>query len=192
MAEAGVSPPPAPISDAARQESARMRADRDGLIRNSANLRLIAPVDGLVTDRNADPGTTVVAGQSVVEVIDPTSLWINVRFDQLRVSGLSAGLPVHIVLRSQGGTAGAGACCAWSRWPMPSPKKPWPRWCSMQCRNRCLPSVNWPRSRSPCPRCRLRPVVPNASVQRVDGRLGCLADQDKPALCADQGGCNRS
>ena len=91
--------------DAARQELARIRSDLEGLIQQRANLRLIAPVHGLVAARNADPGTTVVAGQSVVEVIDPTSLWINVRFDQLRVSGLSAGLPVHIVLRSQDGTA---------------------------------------------------------------------------------------
>ena len=57
--------------DASRQELARVHADREGLIRQRANLRLIAPVGGLVAARNADPGTTVVAGQSVVEVIDP-------------------------------------------------------------------------------------------------------------------------
>ena len=31
-------------------------------------LKLVAPVDGLVAQRNADPGTTVVAGQAVVEL----------------------------------------------------------------------------------------------------------------------------
>ena len=104
MAEAGLAAARANL-DAARQELARIRSDRDGLIRQRANLQLIAPAAGLVAARNADPGTTVVAGQSVVEVIDPASLWINVRFDQLRVSGLRAGLPVRIVLRSQGGPA---------------------------------------------------------------------------------------
>ncbi|MEI6415845.1 MAG: HlyD family efflux transporter periplasmic adaptor subunit, partial [Pseudomonadota bacterium] len=89
--------------EAANQTSASLRADRDGLITQRANLRLIAPVNGLVTARNADPGTTVIAGQPVVEVIDPTTLWINVRFDQLRVSGLIAGLSVRIALRSQDG-----------------------------------------------------------------------------------------
>jgi multidrug efflux pump subunit AcrA (membrane-fusion protein) len=39
--------------------------------------------------RDADPGTTIVAGQAVVEVIDPKSLWINVRFDQISASGLA-------------------------------------------------------------------------------------------------------
>ena len=63
--------------DASRQELVRARADRDGLIRQRANLRLVSPVDGLVSRRDADPGTTVVAGQAVVEVIEPAGLWIS-------------------------------------------------------------------------------------------------------------------
>jgi HlyD family secretion protein len=93
---------------ATRQELARIRSELDGLIQQRANLRLIAPVRGLVAARNADPGTTVVAGQAVVEVVDPATLWINVRFDQLRVSGVHAGLSAHIVLRSQDGRGFAG------------------------------------------------------------------------------------
>lgn len=95
------------IADAAlssaREELARARSDREALVAQRSNLRLIAPVDGVVALRDADPGTTVVAGQSVVEVIDPKSLWINVRFDQISASGLASGLPVHIVLRSHSG-----------------------------------------------------------------------------------------
>ena len=102
VAAAGVAAARASL-DAANQTTASLRSDRDGLITQRANLRLIAPVDGLVTARSADPGTTMVAGQPVVEVVDPTSLWINARFDQLRVSGLIAGLPVRIVLRSLNG-----------------------------------------------------------------------------------------
>jgi RND family efflux transporter MFP subunit len=94
--------------DAARQELARARADHAGLIQQRVNLRLTAPADGLVTARNADPGTTVVAGQSVVEVIDTANIWINVRLDQLRARGLRAGLPAQIVLRSQAGQSSAG------------------------------------------------------------------------------------
>ncbi len=88
---------------AAREEIARARSDREGLVAQRSNLRLIAPVDGVVAVRDADPGTTIVAGQAVVEVIDPKSLWINVRFDQISASGLAAGLPARIVLRSRGG-----------------------------------------------------------------------------------------
>lgn len=88
---------------AAREDIVRARSDREGLVAQRNNLRLIAPVDGVVAVRDADPGTTIVAGQAVVQVIDPKSLWINVRFDQISASGLAGGLPAHIVLRSRGG-----------------------------------------------------------------------------------------
>lgn len=90
---------------AAREDLARTRSDREALVAQRSNLRLIAPVDGVVALRDADPGTTIVAGQSVVEVIDPKSLWINVRFDQISASGLAAGLPARIALRSRSGQA---------------------------------------------------------------------------------------
>ena len=88
---------------AAREDIARARSDREALVAQRSNLRLIAPVDGVVAVRDADPGTTIVAGQAVVEVIDPKSLWINVRFDQISASGLAGGLPTRIVLRSRSG-----------------------------------------------------------------------------------------
>ena len=94
--------------DAVLNEQVSVRAGLEGLILQRANLRLVAPVEGLVTTRDADPGTTVVAGQPVVELIDPSSMWINVRFDQLQSAGLRADLPVRIVLRSMSGSPVAG------------------------------------------------------------------------------------
>ena len=85
----------------AHADIARARSDGKGLIAQRSNLRLIAPVAGVVAVRDADPGTTIVAGQAVVEVIDPKSLWVNVRFDQISASGLAADLPAHIALRSR-------------------------------------------------------------------------------------------
>ncbi len=94
--------------DAVRHERTRVRLDRDALAKQRANLRLIAPADGLVVSRQAEPGSTVVAGQPVVEIVDPGSLWINTRFDQLNASGLQSARACQIVLRSQGGRALAG------------------------------------------------------------------------------------
>lgn len=91
------------VQAVASEDLARARSDRDAVYEQLSNLRLIAPVDGIVAVRAFDPGTTIVAGQAVVEVIEPTSLWINVRFDQISASGLVAGLPGRIVLRSRGG-----------------------------------------------------------------------------------------
>lgn len=88
---------------AAREDLGRLRADLQALRAQCGNLRLVAPVAGLVSARDANPGTTVVAGQSVVELIDPASLWIDTRFDQINATGLAAGLPARIVLRSRQG-----------------------------------------------------------------------------------------
>lgn len=86
---------------AAQEETVRIGAERAALIAQRQNLSLIAPVDSLVVLRNANPGSTLVAGQAVVELIDPQNLWINVRIDQIHARGLSANLTAQIVLRSQ-------------------------------------------------------------------------------------------
>jgi HlyD family secretion protein len=53
-----------------------------------------------VTSRDAEAGTTVVAGQAVLRLIEPASLWVKARFDQGRSAGLAVGLRARIVLRS--------------------------------------------------------------------------------------------
>jgi RND family efflux transporter MFP subunit len=171
VADAGFSATRANL-EVVRQEFARVRADREVLLRQRANLRLVAPMDGLVTLRHADPGTTVVAGQPVVEVIEPASLWINVRFDQLRATGLRAGLPARVVLRSQAGRSFAGKVLRIEPVAdavteetlakvvldvLPEPLPPIGELVEV--------TVALP----PLP---IGPVVPNASVQRVEGQLG--------------------
>ena len=88
---------------AARADGARLRAELQAVRAQRGNLVLVAPVAGLVVARDVDPGTTVVAGQAVVELIDPASLWVDTRFDQIAAEGLAAGLPAKVVLRSRRG-----------------------------------------------------------------------------------------
>ncbi|HSM11893.1 MAG TPA: efflux RND transporter periplasmic adaptor subunit [Lysobacter sp.] len=170
VADAGVS--------AATQQVARARADREALTAQRSNLLLVAEVDGIVAARNADPGTTVVAGQSVVELIDPETLWINTRFDQVSAQGLRSGLPVRIVLRSRAGSDLPGrvllvepmadavteeqlAKIAFERLPQP------------------MPSIGeLAEVTVSLPGLPARPVVPNASVQRVDGELAVWMVRD--------------
>ncbi len=90
---------------AARADGARLRAELQAVRAQRGNLVLVAPVAGLVVARDVDPGTTVVAGQAVVELIDPASLWVDTRFDQIGAEGLAAGLPAKAVLRSRRGQA---------------------------------------------------------------------------------------
>jgi len=94
---------------AARAELERARADLDALLSQKKNLDLVAPAPGLVSSRAAEPGTTIVAGQAVAEIIDIRDLRISVRFDQAMASGLRAGLPAEIVLRSRNGQVFSGA-----------------------------------------------------------------------------------
>ena len=158
--------------DASRQELLRSRSDRDGLVRQRANLRLVAPAAGIVSRRDADAGTTVVAGQTVVEVIERGTLWLSVRFDQQRARGLAALLPAQIVLRSRAGEALAGRVARLEPHadavteelrakveftPAPSEMPPIGELAEVTVALPAQPAL---------------PVVPNASIQRVDGRLG--------------------
>ena len=88
----------------ARQELVRLRAERSALAQQRANVRLVATQDAVVLARDAEPGSTVVAGQTVVKLIAPGSLWIKARFDQGRSGGLVAGLTADITLRSNAAT----------------------------------------------------------------------------------------
>lgn len=162
----------------ATQQIARARAEGEALGAQRSNLLLVAEVGGIVAARNADPGTTVVAGQSVVEVIDPETLWINTRFDQVSAQGLRSGLPVRIVLRSRAGNDLPGrvllvepmadaiteemlAKIAFDRLPVP------------------MPSIGeLAEVTVSLPEVPARPTVPNSSIQRIDGVLGVWVVQD--------------
>lgn len=93
---------------AARQDLKRLAAERAGLLQQRDNVRLLAPSDGVVVSRDAEAGSTVVAGQAVLRLIEPSSLWVKVRFDQGRSAGLAPGLQAQIVLRSNPGRPIAG------------------------------------------------------------------------------------
>jgi HlyD family secretion protein len=85
---------------AARRDRERAQADVAGTGKLRAQSRLLSPVDGVVSARLVEPGTTVVAGQAVVQLIDPASLWVRTRIDQGQAGSVRVGQPAEIVLRS--------------------------------------------------------------------------------------------
>jgi len=87
--------------EAARRDVVRLESDRAGLGKQRALSRLTSPIDGLVTAREVEPGSTVVAGQAVLRLINPDSLWVKARIDQGRAGSIVIGQPAQIVLRSQ-------------------------------------------------------------------------------------------
>ena len=85
----------------ATQEQLRLKAERAGMQAQRGNVRLLAPAAGVVASRDVEAGSTLLAGQPVLRLIDPASLWVRLRVDQGRSAGLAVGLPGGIVLRSQ-------------------------------------------------------------------------------------------
>lgn len=90
------------------QDLVRLRAERAALAQQRANMRLVAPAAAVVSTREAEAGSTVVAGQAVLRLIDPASLWVKLRVDQGRSAGLAPGLVARIVLRSRPGEVLSG------------------------------------------------------------------------------------
>jgi HlyD family secretion protein len=93
---------------AARQDVQRLQAERSAAMHQKRNTRLLAPAAAVVISRDAESGSTVVAGQPVLRLADPASLWVKLRVDQARSTGLAVGLPAQIVLRSHPQQALAG------------------------------------------------------------------------------------
>jgi HlyD family secretion protein len=106
-ANAGLQAAQANLSGSA-QDLVRLRAERAALAQQRANMRLVAPAAAVVSTREAETGSTVVAGQAVLRLIDPTSLWVKLRVDQGRSAGLAPGLTARIALRSRPGESFAG------------------------------------------------------------------------------------
>ena len=159
-------------AEAAKQELSRLRAERDALRAQRANLRLVAPVDGLVVRRDADPGTTVVAGQAVVEIVEPASVWIHARFDQQRATGLAAELPAQIVLRSRAGELIDGTVVRVEPLADAVTEEVIAKIGFAQPPARLPPLGELAELTVALPALPARPLVPNAAVQRVEGRLG--------------------
>ena len=66
-----------------------------------AHHRLIAPYDALVVARHAEAGAVVKAGDPVLTLIDPATVWIQAYVDEERAGQLALGQPGTIRLRSQ-------------------------------------------------------------------------------------------
>jgi len=157
---------------AAREELSRVRAEREALEAQRSNLSLIAPVDGLVVSRDAEPGTTVVAGQAVVELIDPNTLWVNVRFDQIRAQGLAPSLSAQIALRSQAGEQKAGRVLRVEPLADAVTEETLAKVVFDQIPDPLPPVGELVEVTVTLPTLGATPIVPNAAIHNIDGRLG--------------------
>lgn len=85
---------------AAQSRVAQAVADHQKMMEQKKDILLISPVDGVVVSRQTEKGSTVIAGQTVFNIIDPKTLWVQTRIDQSRFSGIEIGQTAEIRLRS--------------------------------------------------------------------------------------------
>jgi HlyD family secretion protein len=62
--------------------------------------RILAPMDGLITVRKAEIGTTIAPGTPIFQMVDPEQIWVAAWIDQAQVAQLREGQQAAIKLRS--------------------------------------------------------------------------------------------
>ncbi len=62
--------------------------------------RILAPMDGLITVRRAEVGTTIAPGTPIFQMVDLGCLWVAAWIDETQIARLREGQPATIKLRS--------------------------------------------------------------------------------------------
>lgn len=85
----------------ARRDAAKATVDR--LEAESAKYRILAPIDGVVIARLAEPGETVTPGSSLATVVDMSRLRIEAEVDEFDISGVTLGAKATITVEAYPG-----------------------------------------------------------------------------------------
>jgi len=99
-AQAGIARAEAAIIEARKQLIAAERtlAYRKALLADTA---VVAPCDGLIVQRQRDPGDIAVPGSAVLTLISTKELWITAWVDETEMSRVAVGQPARVVFRSE-------------------------------------------------------------------------------------------
>ena len=93
-----------------RAELAKLEADRQVTKAENtlhyyqqllADTRITAPFDGLVVRRARDPGTMVVPGSEILQVISTDQIWVSAWVDETAMAAVAVGQPARVVFRSE-------------------------------------------------------------------------------------------
>ena len=76
----------------------RAQASLDGAKFQLSDLTLTAPIDGVLTSRNFEPGEYVGAGLAIATITDLENLWIKVYVTTTELPGIKLGQTVHFTV----------------------------------------------------------------------------------------------
>jgi RND family efflux transporter MFP subunit len=98
-AQAGVARAEAAIVEGRKQLiAAEMNlAYRKALLEDTA---IVAPSEGLIVQRQRDPGDIAVPGSAILTLISMKEIWVSAWVDETEMSHVTAGQPVRVVFRS--------------------------------------------------------------------------------------------
>lgn len=74
-----------------------------------ANLAIVAPFDGVVSQRFVEVGEMLALGQPALEVLNPRRLYVSAPLDEMDIARVKVGLPVRVTLDPFPGRSWQGA-----------------------------------------------------------------------------------
>ncbi len=66
-----------------------------------ADTEIVAPMDGLIVQRQRDPGDIAVPGSAILTLISTREIWVSAWVDETEMSHVAVGQPVRVVFRSE-------------------------------------------------------------------------------------------
>src|SRR6201987_571405 len=86
----------------AAAEAQRKKADLDQAALNLQYTKIVAPVNGIVSDRSVEVGQNVAPGQELMKVINLADVWITANFKETQLRNMKAGQHVTIEVDANG------------------------------------------------------------------------------------------
>ena len=89
-------------AESALAEVQRMKANLDQAQLNLKYTKIVAPVNGIVSDRTVEVGQNVAPGQELMKVINLDDIWITANFKETQLRDMKAGQHVTIEVDANG------------------------------------------------------------------------------------------
>ena len=83
-------------------EAQRKKADLDQAALNLLYTKIVAPVNGIVSNRTVEVGQNVAPGQELLKVINLDDVWITANFKETQLRNMRPGQPVTIEVDANG------------------------------------------------------------------------------------------
>jgi len=88
-------------------EAQRKKADLDQAVLNLQYTKIVAPVNGMVSNRTVEVGQNVAPGQELVKVINLDDVWITANFKETQLRQMKVGQRVTVDVDANGRTYNA-------------------------------------------------------------------------------------